>query len=173
MKNQIKILILIFFISCSAFSQEENNTDYSSSIFNSEQESLNLLANINLNQLSQDTSVILNEKNTVIIQQIGYNNNIYTRTETQSENNLELYQNGDFNDINLSVNAPTINASVLQNGNNNRVLDNIYYSNLDVKLQAVQNGDNLTINRIGVNTLSNKLQLVQEGSFKTITVISN
>ena len=62
---------------------------------------------------------------------------------------------------------------LFKHGNNNYVQDDVYYSNVQVKLNAIQIGDNLTINRLGVNSLSNKLELVQEGSFKTITVISN
>ncbi len=58
-------------------------------------------------------------------------------------------------------------------GDSNSVYDNIYYSNLDILLNVIQNGDNLSVNRIGVNSLSNKIQLVQEGRFKSITVISN
>ncbi len=172
MKNSIKILILIFFISCNGYSQEDNETNYSSPIFSSEHESLNLLSNIYSNQLIQENAGVLNEQNSVLIQQVGFNNTVYSQTRSQSSS-LELYQNGDFNEINLEVNAPNLEARILQNGNNNSVSDNIYYSNLDVKLEAIQNGNNLSISRIGVNSLSNKLQLVQEGSFKTITVISN
>lgn len=171
MKNRIIILILILFISCNAFSQEETENSYRSEVFKSEQESLNFLSNTYINQVSFESRV-LNQQNSVLIQQIGYNNKIYALSATQSSN-LELYQNGDNNDINLNVNSISLDAKVLQNGNNNKVLDNIYYSNLDVKLQAIQDGDNLTINRIGVNSLTNKIQLVQKGSFKTITVISN
>lgn len=174
MKNRIKILIFAFFICISGYSQEENNSNYSSNVFNSNQDGLNLLSNINLRQLSLDANNngVLYQQNNVVIQQVGFNNTLYSSTVSESSN-LELYQKGDFNDINLTVNAPSVTANILQNGNNNRVLDNVYYSNLDVGLQAIQNGDNLTINRIGVNSLSNKLQLIQEGSYKTITVISN
>lgn len=174
MKNRIKILIFAFFICISGYSQEENNSNYSSNVFNSNQDGLNLLSNINLRQLSLDANNngVLYQQNNVVIQQVGFNNTLYSSTVSESSN-LELNQKGDFNDINLTVNAPSVTANILQNGNNNRVLDNVYYSNLDVGLQAIQNGDNLTINRIGVNSLSNKLQLIQEGSYKTITVISN
>lgn len=172
MNNKIKILLFTFFISYCGFSQEENNPNYSSEIFNSEQASLNLLSNITMRQLNVDNANAQNQQNSVFIQQVGYGNSIYTQTRAQSSN-LQLSQNGDFNDIDMFVNAPNVNANVFQNGNSNTVLDNVYYSNLDVKLNAVQNGNNLTINRIGVNSLTNKIQLVQEGSFKTITVISN
>lgn len=171
MNTKIKILILFLIFSTFAFSQEEGS-EYSSEIFNSDQASLNLLSNINFRQGNIESESLQNQQNAVLIQQIGYNNSIYTQTRSESSN-LALTQNGDFNEIELVVNAPTINANILQNGNNNNIQDNIYYSNLGVKLNAIQQGNNLTINRIGVNSLSNNLQLIQEGSFKTITVISN
>ena len=114
----------------------------------------------------------LNQQNEILIQQIGYNNTVFSQTQSQSSK-IKLLQNGDFNSVYLDVNAPKIDAKIIQNGDSNIITDNIYYSNLDVKLNALQNGNNLSINRIGVNSLSNKLQLIQEGSFRTITVISN
>ena len=171
MKSPLNFIILIFFIGCSAFSQK-GVTGFNSSDFNSEQERLNVLSEFSFSQPGLNGNASINEQNAVIIQQIGDNNRVYSQTQSQSSK-LELIQNGDFNNIQLEVNAPSINARIIQNGNNNAVLDNIYYTNLDVKLNAIQSGDNLTINRLGVNSLSNKLQLIQEGSSKTITVISN
>ena len=169
MKNQTKFILLSFLIGYTAFSQEVTP---SVGEFNTEAERLNVISNFNYSQVRFNDNATVNERNAVIIQQIGDNNQVFSRTTSQSSN-INLYQKGDFNTVSLDVNAPTIEANVVQNGNDNYVLDYIYYSNLDVKLNAVQNGNNLTINRIGVNSLSNKLQLVQEGSFKTITVISN
>ena len=171
MKSPLNFLILFVFISCSAFSQN-GVTGFNSNDFNSDHERLSVLSNININQSSLNGNASINEQNAVIIQQIGDYNTVFSQTQTPSTK-LELIQNGDFNNIQFEVNAPSINARVIQNGDNNTVLDNIYYSNLDVKLNAIQNGDNLSINRMGVNSLSNKLQLIQEGSSKTITVISN
>jgi hypothetical protein len=171
MKNPL-IIFFIILTSYTAFSQEREGMVIARD-FTTEQEQYNFLSNFNYNQLNlNDNASIINQQNAVFIQQIGNFNQVISQTQSQSSN-LELMQNGDFNNITLKVNAPDINARVIQNGDNNSVLDYIYYSNLDVKLNAVQNGNNLTINRIGVNSLSNKLQLVQEGSFKTITVISN
>lgn len=170
MKNPL-IIFFIILTSYTAFSQEREGMVVSSD-FTTEEEQYNFLSSFNNNQLNLSDNASINQKNAVFIQQIGNFNQVISQTQSQSSN-LELMQNGDFNNITLKVNAPDINARVIQNGDNNSVLDYIYYSNLDVKLNAVQNGNNLTINRIGVNSLSNKLQLVQEGSFKTITVISN
>lgn len=168
MKSPLNLLILILCMSYSAFSQEE--IDLNLGEFNSVEEQFNVLNTYDRLNFNNNTEI--NQQNSVIIQQIGDYNTVYSQTQSQSSN-LELIQIGDFNNIQLEVNAPTINGRIIQNGNNNSVLDVIYYSNLDVGINAIQNGDNLTINRIGVNSLSNKLQLVQEGSFKTITVISN
>jgi len=172
MKNNIVLIIILLIFNCTCFSQQGELDSYSSDIFNSEQESLNLLSSLNLNQLSNDNFVLNNQENSILIQQIGDYNTVYSKTQS-SQSILILTQNGDYNNIELQVTAPTINGTVIQNGNNNSVSDNIYYSNLDVLLNVIQNGDNLSVNRIGVNSLSNKVQLVQEGRFKTITVISN
>ncbi len=83
-----------------------------------------------------------------------------------------MIQHGDNNNIDLSINAPSITGKILQNGNSNTVLNSIYYTNMNVNVNDQQIGDNLTINRIGINSLTNKLRLVQQGSSKTITVIS-
>jgi len=170
MKSPLFLILLFFIMSYTAFSQEEAGITLSSDL-TTEEEQYNVLSSFNNYQLLNDNASI-NQQNSVFIQQIGNYNRVFSQTQSQSSN-LELIQNGDFNNIVLDVNAPNLNARVNQNGDNNYIQDYIYYSNLDVKLNAVQNGDNLTINRIGVNSLSNKLQLVQEGSFKSITIISN
>jgi len=128
-----------------------------------------------IQQVSQENDVINNNYslgNSVNISQIGFNN--YINAQTKSDySNIELVQNGDSNFIDIHVNAPKVSENIIQNGNNNTFSDITYYSNLNVEMQLIQNGDNLSLNKIGVNSLTNKLQLVQEGSFKTITIISN
>ena len=167
MKLSVTYLLLTFFISYTAFSQGEIATNFST-----ENERFNVLSTMEFNQQANLSSSPVNQRNTVFIQQIGNNNRVYSQTQSQASR-INLYQNGDFNRVEINADAPSLDTFVIQNGNNNYVLDNVYYSNLEVKLNAIQNGNNLSINRIGVNSLSNKLQLVQEGSFKTITVISN
>ena len=106
-----------------------------------------------------------------MIRQIGDYNRISSQTQS-IYSDIDLFQLGNSNEIDLKINAPSINGKVFQNGNNNSVIDYIYYTNQDVHLNVIQNGDNLSVNRIGANSLSNKLQLVQQGSFKSITIIS-
>jgi hypothetical protein len=173
MKNQFYILLLILLVSSTiAFSQEELLTRVNSDNFISQQENLNILNNINLNQYNSASNLRTSQENAILIKQIGNYNRIYSQTQSESSD-IRLVQLGDFNEIDLSINAPSINGKIIQNGNSNTVLNSIYYTNLDVSVNSLQNGNNLTINKIGINSLSNKLQLVQEGSFKTITVISN
>ncbi len=175
MKVQFNILFLVLFIGFSSFAQEEIKSEYSSDVFNSEHNGLNLLSSVNTagqEDITQSRIYARAENNLVLIKQIGDFNVINTNTQSQSSN-IELLQKGDLNSINIVVNAPSIETDIRQNGNNNSVIDNIYYTNLDVSLKLIQNGDNLSLNRIGVNSLSNKIQLLQEGNNKTITVISN
>ena len=170
MKNVIIFLLICFIGFFNSFAQEEENSTYSSEIFQTEQEGLNILSNFS-NQ-SQADEIVYGFDNSIIIQQVGFNNNVISNTKSQSSE-IELIQNGNFNDIYLSIDAPRIDATIIQNGDNNSAVDNIYYTNSNVSLHLTQNGDNLTFNRIGVNSLTSKIKFVQEGSFKTITVISN
>ncbi len=170
MKYNLALIFVILFSFC-CFSQQEGLDGYSSEILTSNNELFNVLSSINLNQISSIDNLVSKGQNEILIQQIGDYNRIYSQTQSSSSK-LELFQYGNSNEIDLIINAPSIKGSVLQNGNNNSVLDNIYYTNQEVKLNVIQNGNNLSLNRIGVNSLTNKLQLVQQGSFKTITVIS-
>lgn len=178
MKKSILIIVFVSLFSLvSSYSQTEtNNYSSDSEVFNSQQNELNLLSGLSfISQVNPEESVNsfdYNAPNSVIISQIGFNN--YINSETKSDfSTIELLQNGDSNSIDLLISAPTISHNIIQDGNNNSVKDAIYYSNQEVGLQLIQKGNNLSLNRIGVNSLTNKLQLSQEGSFKTITIISN
>lgn len=165
------VLLFVFLVSYSCYSQqEEMNNGYNSEILNSHSEFFNKYS-INLNQLNTTSNLLSNEQNGILIQQIGDYNRIYAQTQSNSSD-IELIQFGDNNNIDLSINAPSITGKIIQNGNSNTVLNSIYYSNMNVSVNDQQIGDNLTINRIGINSLSNKMHLVQQGSSKTITIIS-
>jgi len=165
-------LALIFLVSFCSFSQQEQVDGSSKSdLFNSDNERFNLYSSINFTQSNSIQNSSTSEQNDILIRQIGDYNRVYSQTQSSSSS-LELLQYGNSNEIDLIINAPSIKGTVLQNGNNNSVLDNIYYTNQNVELNVIQNGNNLSLNRIGVNSLTNKLQLTQEGSFKTITIIS-
>ena len=164
-------LILVFLVSFCCFSQQEELDGYSSEMLNSNNEAFTLLSSINSNQLITNDNLVSNQQNAILIQQIGNYNRIYSQTQSNSSD-IELIQHGDNNNIDLSINAPSITGKISQDGNSNTVLNSIYYTNMNVNVNDQQIGDNLTINRIGVNSLTNKLRLVQQGSYKTITVIS-
>ncbi len=64
---------------------------YSGFNLNSEQESFNLINNINLFQLNPETNSSNNQDNNLLIQQIGNYNRIYSQTQSQSSE-IELIQ---------------------------------------------------------------------------------
>lgn len=178
MKRSIIIIVFVsLFGFFSMYSQtESDNYSSDSEVFNSQQNELNLLSDLSfIAQVNQEESVNsfnYNAPNSVVISQVGLNN--YINSQTQSDfSNIELLQNGDSHYIDIRVNAPSITENIIQDGNNNSFNDLIYYTNQDVEMQLTQRGNNLSLNRIGVNSLTSKLKLVQEGSFKTITIISN
>ena len=170
MKNLLYIVIVVLNTCFTSYSQVEE-LNLSNINLNTEQENFNILNNFGLYQISPINSVTT-ETNNILIQQIGNYNRISSQTQSQSSD-IELFQFGDNNEIDLSINAPKISGKVLQNGNSNTILNSIYYTNLNVNLNAQQKGNNLTINKIGINSLSNNLQINQQGNFKTITIISN
>ena len=166
------VLLSAFLVSFCCFSQQGViNDGYSSENFNTANEGFTLLSSINSNQLITNDNLVSNQQNAILIQQIGNYNRIYSQTQSNSSD-IELIQHGDNNNIDLSINAPSITGKISQDGNSNTVLNSIYYTNMNVNVNDQQIGDNLTINRIGINSLTNKLRLVQQGSSKTITVIS-
>ena len=171
MKRNTLLIFLLFATTFTCMSQQNELIGIETDEFNSYEENLTILSTINSNQLYPTFNSDILSDNSVFISQIGDYNKTYSQTQS-NRSYLQLVQHGNSNEIDLNINAPSINGKVLQYGNNNSVLDYIYYTNQDVQLNVIQNGDNLSINRIGANSLSNKLQLVQEGSFKSITIIS-
>lgn len=170
MKYSLALILVVLFSFC-CFSQQEELNGYSSDMLNTNNELFNLVSSINSNQLITNDNVLSNQQNAILIKQIGDYNWIYSQTQSNSSD-IELIQYGDNNTIDLSINAPSITGKIIQNGNSNTVLNSIFYTNMNVNVNDQQIGDNLTINRIGINSLSNKLHLVQQGSSKTITIIS-
>ncbi|NNL16163.1 MAG: hypothetical protein HKO81_05940 [Flavobacteriaceae bacterium] len=171
MKYNLALMFVVLYSFCCFSQQEGIYNEYGSEILNSDSNLVNVLNTVALTQINSIENSVSNQGNDLIIRQIGDYNRVFSQNQSSSSN-LKLSQYGNYNEIDLIINAPSIKGSILQNGNNNSVLDNIYYTNQNVEMNVIQNGNNLSLNRIGVNSLTNKLQLVQEGSFKTITIIS-
>ena len=97
MKTLLQKIIVLVFLAQVAFAQEEENpgyNQYSSSVFDSKQQTLNLVSKIDQ---TPKNSVFFQNKE-VIVQQVG-----------------------DFNTFNASLQADNMTVSALQNGNENQL----------------------------------------------------
>lgn len=168
-----KIYILLFSITLFTqfvYSQDENlNTDfnqYSSSLFESEENSLFVVSNmtdkINPNQLNQ---------NNINIQQIGEYNVINANVVSENSN-LLISQNGLNNTLNFSKTANEISQKISQLGNNNTITDLTYFSTYKVNMEMSQNGNNQNIQNIGTNSISKDMKISQTGNGTSIIIIN-
>lgn len=98
--------------------------------------------------------------NTVFLTQIGEANNLSVRTSTEASE-INVTQNGNSNQASMSYVANTAVANLTQNGNFNQFSDFVNNRNLDVTLDLVQDGDNLTFQRQGANNLTKSIKFRQ------------
>lgn len=165
-------LLFTFFFSVYGFSQVENkNADfnpYSSSIFDSEANSLFLVSNLSKENINP-TQI---EKNTVInIKQIGDFNSINANVNSEKAN-LSILQNGTGNFVDYDKNVTEINQTIIQSGDNNTISDLTYYSTYKVDMDITQTGTNLNVQNIGTNSISKDMKISQTGNGTSIIIIN-
>ncbi|MFC4740946.1 hypothetical protein ACFO3U_13165 [Flavobacterium ponti] len=167
-KKYIILFAIIFMQIC--FSQEEeNNTafnSYSSSLFDSEENSLFVVSNLpnNLNPIQFN-------QNSVNIQQIG-DYNVINASISSENSNLIISQNGLNNTVDYTKNAAEISQKISQIGDNNIISDLTYYTNYKVNMEMNQNGNNQNIQNIGTNSLSKDMKISQTGNGTSIIIIN-
>lgn len=170
MISKINILFLTLIFTQFAFCQEEDkSTDfnqYSSSLFDSEENSLFVVSNMD-NKLSSTTY----NQNMVNIQQIG-DFNVINASIISENSNLIISQNGLNNTIDYVKNAPEISQNISQFGDNNTISDLTYYTNYKVNMEMNQNGNNQNIQNIGTNSLSKDMKISQSGNGASIIIIN-
>ncbi|WP_108803345.1 hypothetical protein [Aquimarina sp. Aq107] len=131
---------------------------------------------IRLDQLQNNTTLLVARENmannsAVFIQQIGNGNQVFTNVTAQALD-VRLSQNGEQNLIEIDEASREIEKLITQNGNNNRVIDFSFNSNISTSLELIQEGDNLSFERFGSNELSNNLKFRMTGNARTIIVRS-
>ncbi len=109
--------------------------------------------------------------NSVFVRQVGDFNQTSISTNTQSSE-INLLQNGNSNFTKLDYTANTAVADLIQNGNNNIINDFVTTPTLDISLDLVQDGDNLTFIREGANNLTKSLQFKQTEASPTLIIRS-
>ncbi|MBJ6369587.1 hypothetical protein [Snuella sedimenti] len=107
----------------------------------------------------------------ITLQQIGNYNAIHL-SSTHVNADIKYYQVGDFNNIE-NVNAiGDISEEVIQEGNNNAVYSYTYGNVLNDNFKLSQKGDDLLLERFGVNSLSNNIKIKMQGTAKTLVIRS-
>lgn len=166
-----KITFISLFTQLS-FAQENENPgfdQYSSSIFDSKENALNLVSKM----ASNSSSLIGNNPSGVVIQQIGDLNTINANFKsTTSKVNFLAVQEGDLNLMNVQKNANEINQAMLQQGNGNTISDFTYYTSYNVNMEMIQKGDNSNIQNYGTNSLSKDMKISQTGNAAEIIIIN-
>ncbi|WP_339889208.1 hypothetical protein [uncultured Flavobacterium sp.] len=170
MKSKIFIVFFAIIFTQMGFSQVEGNNDdfkqYSSSLFDSEQNSLFVVSNMT----DKLNPVQLNQNN-VNIQQIG-DFNVINAAVNSDNSKLFMSQNGFNNSIDLIKNTAELYQKITQTGDNNTISDLTYYSNYKVNMEMNQNGNNQTIQNIGTNSLSKDMKISQTGNGTSIIIIN-
>ena len=107
--------------------------------------------------------------NTVIIAQIGDDNNLTSSTKSL-KSTITIVQKGNENDAFIDLNNTELIETVIQNGDNNAVLDySLYKSNLrNTIINQTGSNQNLTIS--GSNSLSEKMKVSMQGQDQSIII---
>lgn len=170
MNSKIYLILFAFIFTQFGFSQEkEDNGDfnqYSSSLFDSEQNSLFVVS-----KMPEKTNRIQTNQNAVNIQQIG-DYNVINANFNAENSKLFITQNGINNLIDFTKNSEELTQKMTQIGNNNTISDLTYYTNYKVNMELNQNGNNQSIQNIGTNSLSKDMIVSQTGNGASIIIIN-
>lgn len=109
--------------------------------------------------------------NSVFITQIGESNKVAAAIFSDASD-INVAQNGDFNDINLQYQVNKVVADLAQNGNNNEIKDYVLDANAQVSLDLTQNGDNLKFDKFGNNDMTKNIKFTQTEASPTIIIRS-
>lgn len=164
------VTVFLLFVQVSKAQDEEENigfNQYSSSVFDSKQNALNLVSKI---PSSAPTQAFI--PSGILIQQIGDFNSFAANLKTENVS-ISLSQNGNDNSVVLDKEAKSISQKILQEGNNNQITDFTYYSKYDVNMQMIQQGSNQNIQSYGTNSLSKDMTVTQTGNGASVIIINN
>ena len=131
------------------------------------QEALNLVGLFN-DTNSRNTELNNNE---IYIKQIG-SYNLTNINITSKASDISVTQNGNANDVNLEYNVNTAISELQQLGNRNSITDFVLDPSADISLDLIQNGNDLSFERQGVNDLTKSLKFRQNGFSQSLIVRS-
>lgn len=179
-KNKMKTLflntIVLLFSLQGIYAQEdesvgsEQNSSSSTSLISSKLRTLYIVSNMNPKKEQASLDQLLN--NGVQIQQIGSFNTFYADIKS-NESKVSVVQNGVDNKAYLSKNVKSVVQNVLQEGQHNTIDDFSLYSNYDVNMELIQQGDNQNIHNYGTNSISKNMKVIQSGNGASVILINN
>ena len=110
--------------------------------------------------------------NSIFLTQIGEFNTASIITKTKASE-INVLQNGDKNNVELTYVANTAIADLAQNGNYNVIKDFVIDENEDISLDLIQDGNDLMFQREGANSLTKSLKFRQTEASPIIIIKSN
>lgn len=168
-KNITHYMVLSsLFIFGNIFSQ---NTENEESIIPEIHERFITIAQLENNLTKTKKGATFSETNTVFIQQIGYNNSIFSTINARSSD-INIRQDGKQNIIDINETSRDIEKIITQTGDYNTVTDFSFNPEISTHLELVQEGNNLYFERLGSNELSKNLQFKMTGNNRSIIIRS-
>lgn len=145
---------------------------YSSSVFDSKDTALSIVSSINKKSTEQlQLQQVQQYSQGVIIQQIGDYNKASAEVDA-SKINVSVFQKGDFNELSLVKDAKTISQNIIQQGKNNSISDYSFRTNLDIKTEMIQNGNDQKIQSYGSNSISKDMKITQTGNGASVIILN-
>ncbi len=172
--SKIIFVWVIFILSQVCFSQEDQNERYSesgTSLFDSKETTAYFFSelNTNLKPISIANSSL---QNGIYIEQIGDYNSV--KTNLKSENTaVFISQKGNENEIIFEKQARSIQARIVQEGQNNSIRDYASRTPYEVNMDFVQRDNNQSIQSYGTNSISKEMKVSQSGNGASVLIINN
>lgn len=173
LKNIVPIIVVALLAIPTAWSQtykNDNGTENGKEKIQGEKLSPELLANMGINTSPNPKNATV-EGNSVYVRQIGGYNIAQIQSRTAASD-INLTQNGDYNDAYLDYTANTVVADIVQNGNSNRIRDFVNNPGADISLDLIQEGNSLNFEREGVNELTKSLKFRQTEASPSLIIRS-
>ncbi|APX99642.1 hypothetical protein CLV86_2681 [Lacinutrix venerupis] len=109
--------------------------------------------------------------NSVAITQVSSFNTAVVKVASRASD-INISQNGDANNVNLTYQVDAVVADLEQNGDNNTILDYVIDPSAKVSLELKQNGDDLNFERFGANNISKNIKFTQTSASPTVIIRS-
>ncbi|SHN16319.1 hypothetical protein [Flavobacterium xinjiangense] len=174
LKRFIFLFVVIF--SQVVFSQKKSASGSDASVIVPNEDLAIILTNVNGATSDIEKAKpppYLSTGNGILIQQVGDYNVAYVNV-TSKTMDIQINQEGDYNFYEFAkMSGGKVNVKVEQKGESNNTMNNALYSQYNMNMETMQNGNDLTIQTIGANSISSNMKITQTGSGASVIVISN